>query len=118
MTGLRKSLLVIAVASTLTFSVLWALDPNKSVLPTIFVGGCLAVATVSRSDRDLVAVWFDSPLSFRIPAVGLVSLAGFQMGANPDAVYGIPMTAALAFLSLALACAASRRIERDRARAK
>jgi hypothetical protein len=118
MSGLRRSTLVTAIASILTFSVLWAVDPNKSALPAIFVAVCLSVATVTRPDRDLIAVWLDSPILFRTAAVGLVALVALQIGASPDAVYGIPMIAALAFLSLALACAASRRIERDRARGK
>jgi len=110
MTLARRPLTAISVAVTLIAAMLYWVNPEKVVLPVVLVGVFLLLATLTRKDRDLFAVWSTAPMIFRVPAVFLIILAVFQVRTVTDDIWGVPVAAAFAVFLLGLSCAVARRV--------
>ena len=109
MTLLRRSLPAITIAMTAVAAALYWINPEKVVLPVTLVGIFLLLATLTRADRDLFAIWRAAPPIFRVASVCLVVIGIVQIRNFTDDIWGLPVAMAFAVFILGLACAIARR---------
>jgi hypothetical protein len=110
---LAISLALVSSAVILTMAGLWAINPEKTLFPTFFVGACLLGAMVMQPVRSLLGVFRDAHWSWLAGGVLVVLASAWHVVSVVEDAYMIPMNAAFFILFLAICNLIGRRVRKD-----